>query len=229
MKLTDSILKTKKLNKNPIICEIKTFSPKYGDLLKGRNILDILKIYEECGAAGISYITDKKYFNGDFKTYKTICENTNLPVLRKDFITTKEEIEKTAEVGGGAILLIGRLLKEDTGEFVDYALSHGLDTLVEVHNIDELNIAKETKTTMIGINNRDITKLEMDDGTVSLTENLAPYLPKNIVSVSESGIGTLEDLKIALKYADAALIGTSFMKSNNMREFVKSFIEERLW
>ena len=214
--------------RNPIIAEIKVHSPKYGNMINRRDEMDILRIYENAGAAGISYITDKEYFNGDFNMFKKICENTELPVLRKDFITTKDEIEKTAEVGGGAILLIARLLKEETAEFVDYALEHGLDTLVEVHNKEEIDIAKETNSTMIGVNNRDITKLELDDGTVSLTEHLAPLIPKNMVFVSESGIGTIEDLRMALKYADAALIGTSFMRARNIEEFVKSFVEAKL-
>jgi len=226
--MANSIVSKKKENKNPIIAEIKVHSPKYGDLLKGRDEIDILRIYEEAGVAGISYITDKKYFNGDFNLFKKICASTELPVLRKDFITTKEEIERTAEAEGGAILLIGRLLKDKTTEFVDYALEHGLDTLLEVHNREEIDMAKETNTTMIGVNNRDISKLERDDGTVSLTAKLSKYVPKNVIFVSESGIASIDDLKIALRYADAALIGTSFMKSDNTLEFVKSFVEAKL-
>jgi indole-3-glycerol phosphate synthase len=212
-------------DKNPIIAEIKVHSPKYGDLLKGRSEMDILRIYEEAGAVGISYITDKQHFNGNFEVFKKICENTELPVLRKDFLTTKDEIEKTASAGASTVLIIARLLKEKTAEFVDFALECGLDTLVEVHNTEEIEIAKSTNTTMIGINNRDISKLELDDGTVSLTENLADLIPKDRILVSESGIANLTDLNTALKYADAALIGTSFMTAENQKEFVKSFVE----
>ncbi|WP_048058063.1 indole-3-glycerol phosphate synthase TrpC [Methanothermococcus okinawensis] len=226
--MTNSIIKTKNKNLNPIIAEIKVHSPKYGDMLKGRDELNILKIYENAGAAGISYITDKKYFNGNFDMFKKICTSSELPVLRKDFITSKDEIEKTAEAEGGAILIIARLLKDKTAEFVDYALEHGLDTLVEVHNKEEIDIAKDTNTTMIGVNNRDISKLELDDGTVSLTEQLSDLIPKNVIFVSESGIGSIDDLRLALRYADAALIGTSFMKAKNMEEFVKSFVEAKL-
>jgi len=217
----------KNFDKNPIIAEIKVHSPKYGDLLNGRSELDILKIYEEAGAVGISYITDKQHFNGNFDVFKKICENTELPVLRKDFLTTKDEIEKTASAGGSTVLIIARLLKENTAEFVDFALECGLDTLVEVHNTEEIEIAKNTNTTMIGINNRDISKLELDDGTVSLTEKLANLIPKDRILVSESGISNLADLKIALTYADAALIGTSFMKAEHQKEFVKCFVEGR--
>jgi len=228
-RMAKSIVSKKKEGKNPIIAEIKVFSPKHGDLLRGRNEIDILRIYEKAGVVGISYITDKRYFRGDFSVFKKICASTDLPVLRKDFITSKEEIERTAEAEGSAILLIGRLLKEKTSEFVDYALEHELDTLVEVHSREEMEIAKETNTTMIGINNRDISKLERDDGNVSLTEKLSKYLPKGVVSVSESGISTLEDLKVALKYTDAVLIGTSFMRAEDTLNFVKSFVDAKLY
>jgi len=218
----------RKAKKNPIIAEIKVYSPKYGDLLRGRDPLRILRAYEEAGAVGISYITDQKYFKGSFDFLKVLCKETTLPVLRKDFITSKEEIEKTAEVGASAVLLITRILKDKLPEFVDYAKEHGLDTLVEVHTEDELKLAIKTNSTMIGINNRDIGKLEMDDGDVSLTEILAPKIPGKFVKVSESGIATLEDLKRALRVADAALIGTALMKAENPAELLKKFVEAEI-
>jgi len=215
-------------DKNAIIAEIKVHSPKYGDLLKGRNPFDILKAYERAGAVGISYITEPKYFKGDFELFRKLCKESRLPVLRKDFITTKAEIERTAEAEGSAVLIIARILKDKTAEFVDFALEHGLDTLVEVHTANDLKIAVDTNTTMTGINNRDISKLETDDGTVALTQKLAPLIPDRFVKVSESGISSLEDLKIALKFADAALIGTAFMKAEDPEELVRTFVEAKL-
>ncbi|AEC51222.1 indole-3-glycerol-phosphate synthase [Pyrococcus sp. NA2] len=212
-------------SKNAIIAELKVYSPKYGDLLRGRDPLEILRKYERAGAVGISYITDPKYFKGSFDFFRKLCQETELPVLRKDFIKTKEEIERTAEAGGSAILLITRLLKDDLPEFVDYAREHGLDTLVEVHTLEELRIAIQTNSTMIGINNRDIGKLELDDGNVSLTEKLAPLIPDRYVKVSESGISTIEDLKRALRVADAALIGTALMKAEDPEELLRKFVE----
>ncbi|ASJ16286.1 indole-3-glycerol phosphate synthase [Thermococcus chitonophagus] len=214
--------------KNAIIAELKVYSPKYGDLLRGRDPFEILRKYEEAGAVGISYITDPKYFKGSFEFFKKLCRETELPVLRKDFITTKEEIEKTAEAGGSAILLITRILRDRLPEFVDYAKEHGLDTLVEVHTEEELGIALTTNSTMIGINNRDIGKLELDDGNVSLTERLAPKIPRKFVKVSESGIATIEDLRRALKVADAALIGTALMKAEDPGALLKTFVEADL-
>ncbi len=217
----------RKAEKNAIIAELKVYSPKYGgDLLKGRDPpFEILRAYERAGAVGISYITDPKYFRGSFEFLRRLCRETKLPVLRKDFIASKEEIERTAEAGASAVLLITRLLKEELPEFVDLAKEHGLDTLVEVHTEEELAIALQTDSTMIGINNRDIGKLELDDGNVSLTEKLAPLIPKRYVKVSESGIAGTEDLKRALRHADAALIGTALMKAPDPEEFLRKLVE----
>lgn len=214
--------------KNAVIAEVKVHSPKYGDLLRNRDPIEILRAYENAGAVGISYITEPKYFKGDFKLFRRICKETDLPVLRKDFITTKEEIERTAEAGASAVLIITRILRDKTAEFVDFALEHGLDTLVEVHSEGELAIAIETNSTMIGINNRDIGRLEKDDGNVFLTAKLAPLIPDKFVKVSESGISSLQDLRIALSYADAVLIGTAFMKAEDPEKIVREFVEAKL-
>ncbi len=218
----------RKCDKNAIIAEVKVHSPKHGDLLRGRDPISILKAYERAGAIGISYITEPKHFRGDFNLLRKICKETELPVLRKDFVTTKEEIERTAEAEASAILLITRILKDKTPEFVDFALEHGLDTLVEVHSESEVGMAVKTNSTMIGINNRDIGRLEKDDGNVMLTAKLSPLIPEKFVKVSESGISSIEDLKVALRYADAALIGTAFMKADDPEKIVRKFVEAKL-
>lgn len=212
---------------NAVIAEIKVHSPQYGDLLGERKILGILKIFERSGAAGISYITEPNHFKGEFDIFKKICRESNLPVLRKDFILSRSEIEKTAEAEASAILLIARTLKEDTGEFVDYAIQHGLNPLVEVHTPQDIEIAKQTSAKMIGINNRDIQKLETDNGTVGLTEELSHLVPDDRIIVSESGISSLNDLKKVMEYAHAVLIGTAFMRAENTYDFVKSFVEAK--
>jgi len=226
--LSDAIDLRKREGANPIIAEVKVYSPKHGDLLRGRDPIEILRSYEGAGAAGISYITEPKYFKGNFELFKRICREAELPVLRKDFITSKDEIERTAEAEASAVLLIAGILGDKTAELVDYALEHGLETLVEVHTIADIGIANETRTPMIGINNRDIARLERDDGKVSLTKKLAPFISNKFVRVSESGISTLEDLKVALRYADAALIGTTFMRAEDPGKIVREFVEAKI-
>ena len=209
---------------NPVISEIKVHSPKHGDLLRGRNIMEILETYERCKSAGISYITEKNHFRGDFKIFREICRESVLPVLRKDFIVTREEIERTAEADGNAVLLIARILKENTTEFVDFSLEHGIESVVEVHSIDDINFALESRTPIIGINNRDIAVLEKDDGSVDVTANLAPLIKSKAVKISESGIRSREDVDLALRYADAVLVGTAFMMADNIEKKVLEFV-----
>ena len=209
---------------NAVIAEIKVHSPRHGDLLKGRNVLDILRAYERCDVAGISYITEGKYFMGDFETFRTICRNTDLPVLRKDFITSVDEIERTAEAEGSALLLIARILGEDTAEFVDVCRDHGIEALVEVHSVDDVEIVNDTTAELVGVNNRDIRRLELDDGSVGVTEMVAPLVKIPAIKISESGITSVQHLNRALKHADAVLVGTAFMLANNIEDKVREFV-----
>lgn len=209
---------------NPVISEIKVHSPKYGNLLRKRDVFEILRIYEDCKSAGISYITEKEYFKGDFEIFRKICRESSLPVMRKDFILSKDEIEKTAEAEGSAILLIARMLEENTSEFVDYALEHGLESVVEVHMEEDLKYALESNTPIIGINNRDIGILEKDDGDVSITVKISQIINSNVLKISESGLRNIEDVRLALKHADAVLVGTAFMMAENIEEKVREFV-----
>ncbi len=216
----------KNARKNAIIAEIKVFSPKYGDLLRGRDPIKILRNYEENGATGISYITEMQNFHGNLMTFKKICKESNLPVLRKDFIREKEDIETTSSLGAAAVLLIARILQERLPEMVDFALEHGVEPLVEIHESGELKLVKDVSHAIIGINNRDIARMERDDGSVEVTEKIAPFVPPGFLKISESGIYRIEQLKRALRYADAALIGTSLMLASEPGEMLKHFVEE---
>jgi len=211
-------------DRNAVVAEIKVHSPKHGDLLRGRDPMNILRAYENAGVCGVSYITEPNHFKGSIDLLKKICKETELPVLRKDFILDRCEIERTAEVEASAILLIARILKDKTHEFVDFAIEHGLDTVVEVHKPKDVEIATDTKTKIVGINNRDIGKLEVDDGSVEITEKLSPLIPNRFIKISESGIKSLDDLKRALRFADAVLIGTTFMLSNDVERTVRCFV-----
>ncbi|MFO7793185.1 MAG: indole-3-glycerol phosphate synthase TrpC [Candidatus Saliniplasma sp.] len=211
---------------NPVIAEVKVHSPKYGDILGDRDPIEILRRYEYAGATGISYITADE-FKGDKELLRKICSETDLPVLRKDFITEKEDIEITAEYGASAVLLITSLLGDDLPEFVDIALESNLEPLVEVHDEQEIELANETDTPLIGINNRDISRMEMDDGTVSRTEELAELVRDDVTLISESGIRDIADMRRALDLADAVLIGTAFMKSKNPGSTLKKFVDSK--
>ncbi|MCS7144914.1 MAG: indole-3-glycerol-phosphate synthase [Archaeoglobaceae archaeon] len=212
--------KIKDKRKNVVIGEIKSFSPTKGDLLRGRNPLEILKVYERAGCSAISYITAKN-FKGDLETLRKICKETELPVLRKDFIESKDEIERTAEVDAKALLLIARILKAKTFEFIDLCHEHGVEPVVEVFSEEDLRFVDGARVVLI--NNRDIFNPSEID--LERTFRLAPKI--RVLKISGSGISSLEDLKV-LKVVDAVLIGTAFMLAENTEQFVRSFVEARI-
>lgn len=215
--------KNVKKGENAIIAEIKAASPTLGDLLNGRSIYKLVEAYEAGGACAISYITSPS-FGGSLETLREICSITELPVLRKDFIQSREEIEVTAEAGADAILLISRILKQDTMEFVEVARESGIDALVEVHSRQDLEYIDTVE--LGGINNRDIFLPQKVDIGTSLS--LAPLLRKKCgFVVGMSGIRSVEDLKAVLSCCDAVLIGTHFMLAKNPEKEVRRFVEAK--
>jgi indole-3-glycerol phosphate synthase len=206
--------------RNTVIGEIKAFSPAKGDLLRGRDPLDILKAYERAGCSAISYITASS-FRGSLETLRSIRKATDLPVLRKDFVKEKKEIEKTAEIEADALLLIARILGENTREFVDICFEHEIEPVVEVFSEEDLGHAENARIVLI--NNRDI--FNPSDVDLSRTFRLAPKI--GAMKISGSGICSIEDLRV-LKVVNAVLIGTSFMLAEKTEEFVRKFVEARL-
>ncbi|MEM1578261.1 MAG: indole-3-glycerol-phosphate synthase [Archaeoglobaceae archaeon] len=209
-----------KERKKAVIAEIKAFSPTHGDLLKKRDPLEIARLYEEAGSAAISYITAKS-FNGNLDTLKRICREVSVPVLRKDFVKSKEDVELTCNADADALLLIARILGEKTPEFTDFCFEHGIEPVVEIFCEEEIQFAKNSRIVLI--NNRDIFNPERVD--LQRTFILAPKIDK--LKISGSGIKKIEDLKI-LKVVDAVLIGTAFMLAKDTKEFVSLFVEARI-
>uniref|UniRef100_A0A7J3M155 indole-3-glycerol-phosphate synthase n=1 Tax=Archaeoglobus fulgidus TaxID=2234 RepID=A0A7J3M155_ARCFL len=206
--------------KNSVIGEVKCRSPVHGDLLRGRDPLKIAEIYEKCGCSAISYITAKT-FGGSIYALKAICKSTNLPVLRKDFVESKDEVEKTCEAEASALLLIARILKEKTLEFVDLCFEHGVEPVVEVFSEEELRFAENARVVLI--NNRDI--FNPNDVDVGRTMKIAPKIKKT--KISGSGLRKIEDLRV-LRFVDAVLVGTAFMLAEDTEKIVRSFVEARL-
>ncbi|MEM4473053.1 MAG: indole-3-glycerol-phosphate synthase [Archaeoglobaceae archaeon] len=206
--------------KNAVIGEVKCVSPIYGDLLCGRDPVEIAKVYEKCGCCAISYITAQT-FGGDLKTLKMICREVNLPVLRKDFVWDKKDVEKTCEAEAKALLLIARILREKTPEMVDLCYEHGIEPVVEIFREEEIVFTENSRVVLI--NNRDI--FNPSDVRIERTFELAPKIKK--LKISGSGIKKVEDLRV-LKSVDAVLIGTAFMQSKNLESTVKSFVGARL-
>jgi indole-3-glycerol phosphate synthase len=200
-----------------IIGELKKASPTQGIIDESFDYLSILEDYNESVDA-ISVLTEEDYFLGKKEYLFQVKKNTNLPVLRKDFIINKKQILESYFLGADAILLIVSILSEiSLKNFYDYASSLGLDVIIEVHNAIELERALKINPKIIGINNRNLK-----DFTVNLetTLELKKMIPENILVVSESGIKNGNDIKKIGK-VDGVLIGESFMRSKRKQLLAK--------
>lgn len=215
----DAIAQTKGLG---IIAEIKKASPSKGIIATDFDPATIARTYEKGGAAAISVLTDEKYFKGAL-SYLTAARNTvSLPVLRKDFIIDTLQVRQSAAYNADAMLLIAAILgKQQLEELYSAALELGLDPLMEVHSMRECErvLALFPTPRCIGINNRDLMTFETD---IATTLAIVPYIPKNIVCVSESGIQTRAHAE-ALQKAGVRglLVGESLMRKKNPGELIE--------
>ena len=219
MGLSEAIMVAKGEGKIPVIAEIKARTPRDGDLLRGRDPVDLAEEMAAAGAAALSVVTEPKYFGGNLKTLREVAESVDLPILRKDFITTEEQVYESRESGARALLLILSMTHHRiiTG-LDDLSKGLGMETVMEVHNAQEMRTVSRLNPRIIGINNRDISRLETDHGNVSKTERLAPLAPDHVLLISESSIKTREEAKRAIAAgADAVLIGTALMKAPNIK------------
>lgn len=206
-----------------IIAEIKKASPSAGIIAKNFNVAKIAKEYSQGNAAAISVLTEEKYFLGDISYINLVKDNSELPVLRKDFIIDEYQIFESKYFNADAILLIAAVLDAKLiSEYIKISKNIGLDCLVEVHNEEELDSVLSTPAEIIGINNRNLKSFEVDLNTSLM---LAAKIPKNKIIVIESGIKSKNDINIYQKNdINSFLIGEALMRSNNISITLKSFL-----
>ena len=220
-----SLKKALKGGKISIIAEIKFASPSEGIILKKGEHIQIAKDYENAGAAAISVLTDRRFFNGDIKFLKDIKNAVNIPVMQKDFIISKKQILQGMSHGSDAFLLIAEALNyNDLADLYNLGLNEKLETLVEIHDIKNLLTINELSPTIVGVNCRNLKKMELD---FSRFERFFPKLPKDSLKVAESGFKNTEKIKIVEQLGyDAILMGTSLMKSKNPGKKLERIIKE---
>ena len=201
---------------NKLIIDFKPISPKDGDLFKNRDPVKVAKELEKAGILAISVVTEPKHFGGSLDLLRAVTSAVSLPVLRKDFVKDEDDLYQTAECGAKGILLIcATIPKDDIGRLHKKAKILGLHPLVEVHSEEEMLLARQIGAEIIGINNKNITILEKDSGTVDTTLRLIKSAPKDAFIISESGITCLDDVKKALDCGvNAVLTGTAFWNGN---------------
>jgi indole-3-glycerol phosphate synthase len=166
--------------------------------------------YVAAGAAAISVLTEPTFFDGSLDHLRAVRAVAPLPILRKDFIVSEYQIVEAKAAGADAILLIvAALTAVELRSLASFATSHGLDALVEVHSADELSTALDAGAAIIGVNNRNLRTLTVD---VAASEALIVRIPKDVISVSESGLRTSDDLlRLRQMGYRAFLIGERFM------------------
>lgn len=213
----------------PVIPDFKRISPSDGPLFPGRDMVDAAKAMERAGAPALSVVTEPRQFGGSLELLQAIVQEVNIPVLRKDFVQSVQDIEETARCGATAVLLICATMNDATLRTLYQAsLDCGLEPLVEAHTTAELQLAAELGAQLVGINNRDILTLERDGGTVATTQLLSTYKPNGSFLISESGIRSPADVRTALHSgADAVLVGTAIWKAADPLAFYQTLTTAR--
>jgi indole-3-glycerol phosphate synthase len=195
-----------------VIAEIKKASPSKGVLRADFRPAEIAASYEANGAACLSVLTDRQFFQGAPEFLRAARAACTLPVLRKDFLVDSYQVFEARAMGADAILLIAAALDLPTmQDFEAIAGQLGMAVLVEVHNGDELDCALQLKTPLLGINNRNLRTFEV---SLQNTLDLLPRIPADRIVVTESGILALEDVKLMRRnQVHAFLVGEAFMRA----------------
>ena len=204
-----------------VIAEIKRASPSKGIIRPDFDAACIAKSYAAYGAACLSVLTDRQYFQGGNEYFVAARAACSLPVIRKDFIIDAAQVYEARAIGADAILLIAAALSADQMiEFEEIATSLGMDVLVEVHDEAELQKALELKTLLLGVNNRDLKTFEVD---LNRTVTLKTLIPSNKIIVCESGIASADDMQYMINHqVFGFLIGETFMRAENPGECLES-------
>jgi indole-3-glycerol phosphate synthase len=195
-----------------VLAEIKRASPSAGAIRAGADPAEIAAEYEAAGAAAISVLTDRDFFDGDLAFLARCRDRVKLPLLRKDFIVDAYQIAEARAAGADAVLLIvAALAKSQLAELVAVAASYQLDALVEIHDPREAETALACGVELLGVNHRDLRTFQID---MSLTGTVAPTLPPGVVLVVESGIRNAADVKLlGAVGAHAVLVGEHLMRA----------------
>jgi indole-3-glycerol phosphate synthase len=195
-----------------VIAEVKRASPSRGAIRPEADPVALARVYEVAGAAAVSVLTDRRYFQGSEEDLRAVRAAIHIPVLRKDFIVDPYQVCESRSVGADAVLLIaGTVPREDLALLGELAAEQGMTPLFEVHTAADVDEVLAAGAGVVGINNRDLRTLAID---LDVTARLRPLIPRGIVVVSESGIETPADV-VRLRRAgiDAILVGTALMGS----------------
>jgi indole-3-glycerol phosphate synthase len=215
----DAVAAAEAEGRTPVIAEVKPTSPTTDGLVEADPVA-LAREMVAGGATALSVLTEPDHFGGSADALRRVREAVDVPVLRKDFLMHEAQLDV---VEADLVLLIARFLGEDLGAMVDAATERGFQPLVEVHSRTEFQAALDAGAPIVGVNNRDLARLDVDLGTF---ERVAPDAPDDVTLVAESGITTADDARRMRRAgASALLIGSAIMDGDvraNTERFVRS-------
>lgn len=219
---TQALKNVRSQGKPAIIAEIKKASPSKGVIREHFVPSEIAKSYEQAGAACLSVLTDRDFFQGHEDYLIEARAASQLPTIRKDFIIDAYQVYEARAIGADCILLIVAAFmdnQEQLKTLYDLAYSLGMDVLVEIHNQAELELALSLDLQLLGINNRDLHSFEV---SLENTYQLLPLINDDIFLVTESGILSAGDVKaMQAKNVNSFLVGEAFMRAEEPGEALK--------
>lgn len=205
-----------------VIAEIKRRSPSKGWLAENLDALDTARRYVAGGAVAISVLTDETHFSGSLDDLRAVSAGVDVPVLRKDFTVSPNDVLDAVEAGASAVLLIvAALSTNELTELLAVAREFSVDALVEVHDHEEARRAVDLGAVLVGVNQRDLHSFEVD---TRRAEAVLSSLGTSIVAVAESGFSSIEAVVRAAHVGfDAVLVGENFVRSSDPEAAVASF------
>ncbi|MBE9912888.1 indole-3-glycerol phosphate synthase TrpC [Paenibacillus donghaensis] len=209
-----------------LIAEVKKASPSKGLIRPDFDPVAIALAYEEAGADCLSVLTDAPYFQGSSEYLQAVRQAVNLPLLRKDFVIDERQIYEARILGADAVLLIAAILTpQQISTFMRTAASIGLDSLIEVHSLEEMKTVLELELSegvLIGINNRNLHTFET---SLAASESLGKLVPEGVPFISESGISSVQDMDFLRNTgASGVLIGECFMRQKDIQAAVNDLM-----
>jgi indole-3-glycerol phosphate synthase len=205
-----------------VIAEIKRRSPSKGLLAADLDVAALASIYRDAGASAVSVLTDEEFFEGSMEDLRVVRRSVGLPVLRKDFTVSENDILDAVEGGASAVLLIvAALSDQELVSYLELSDACGIDAVVEVHDEVEAKRAVDAGARIVGINQRNLRTFDVDPEHAA---SLIASLPRDTLTVCESGLTSIADVERAAQVGfDAILVGEAFVTARDPGAVVKAF------
>lgn len=205
-----------------LIAEVKRASPSRGLLVQDFNPVNLARLYKANGASSVSILTDERFFKGSLDDLQAVAndEGVGLPLLCKEFVFDPYQVYRARLAGADALLLIAACLDvSQLSDLMALCRELGMEPLVEVHNLDELEVALKCEPALLGVNNRDLHDFSVD---LETTIAMRPDIPEDILLVSESGIRSAEHVeRLATAGVDAILVGEALVTAPDIAAKVR--------